>query len=311
MIKKTSKYIIFCIVFTLLLPISCKNSNSEGREGTLVIKEIQLVEIPSMITDPESRSKYASEHFWDNFDFNDSTYLADKYKMANHLATYLQILSLTTQEIAEKSLTDFTTKFTRGDATLRSFFLEEAQNILYDPNSMERNEALYISFLKNITASRNIDDITKEKYRFQLELALKNRPGATAIDFQYIDDTGRVSSLHKTNGEYILLFFFEPGCSACKDIKSGILESPTFKDIGDRLTYLAVYTGEDYNAWKESITEYPPGWITAHDMEQELVNNNLYDLRASPTMYLLDSRYQVLLKDPDLFQLNNYLSALR
>jgi len=306
-------YIICCIVLVLTVQISCKNNKSSVDENSTVDKparEIKLVEVPSMMTDPESRSKYASEHYWDDFDFNDSTYLGNRKAMNDHMGIYFFVLANTTQDAIDKPISSFVSKFFRGNATLRSYFLDAIESALYDPNSEIRNEALYIAFLKSFVGSGDVDFSLKEKYTFQLELALKNRPGAMALDFKYIDRDNRVSSLRKTNGKYILLFFYEPGCPSCKSTKQGIKESAVFKEIGSNLTYLAIYTGEDYNEWKEDLGSFPSEWIVAHDIGQELVNDKLYDLRASPTMYLLDSTHKVLLKDPDLFQLNNYLSTL-
>ena len=300
-------------MFVLPILISCKSGNKNSAEDGMVkmeAREIKLVEVPPMMTDPESRSKYASEHFWDDFDFNDSTYLGNRKKMNEHMSTYFFVLEKAPQDIVDKSISSFIRKFLRGNTTLCSYFLDAIEDALYDPNSEIRNEALYISFLKNLIASEYLDSSLKERFTFQLELALKNRPGAMSVDFKYIDSHNRVSSLHKTTGKYILVFFYEPGCPSCQYIKQGILESPVFKEMGDKLTYLAVYTGENYSEWEESIGTFPSEWIVSHDIGQELKNDKLYDVRASPTMYLLDSARKVLLKDPDLFQLDKYLSTL-
>ena len=304
-------YLICSIIFTMFLLASCKGGQSSPENSAeKTHKKLKLVEIPSMMTDPESRSKYAAEHFWDKFDFTDSTYLFNKDSLNEYIATYLQILSFTTSDVADKSLSGLSSKFLIGDLALCTYFMEILEEALYSPNSNIRNETLYISYLKHLVASKHIDPIIKEKFTFQLELALKNRPGAASIDFKYIDNKNQASSLYKTTGKYILVFFYEPGCPSCKEIKQGILDSPMFGSIGNNITYLAVYTGENYNDWKESFETFPENWIVAHDINQELINNKLYDLRASPTMYLLDNSHKVLLKDPDLFQLDNYLSTL-
>ena len=307
-------YIICSIILILSIQVSCKN-NKNRKEGNytdkVVVKELKLVEVPPMMSNPESRSKYASEHFWDNFDFNDSTYLANRQGMNDHISTFFFVLANTTQDVIDRSFNLFIDKFLQGDTALRSYFMSAVESALHDPNSRIRNESLYISFLKEFINSRHLDQATKDKYSFQLELSLKNRPGAISIDFNYIDNKNRVSSLHKTTGRYLLIFFYEPGCPSCNSIKQGILDSSAFKGMESNLTYLAIYHGEDYTAWKESINLFPSNWIVAHDIGQEIVNDKLYDVRASPTMYLLDSAYKVLLKDPDLFQLDNYLLTLQ
>ena len=53
-----------------------------------------------------------------------------------------------------------------------------------------------------------------------------------------------------------------------------------------------------------------PGWIDAYDAEQTILNQNLYDLKAIPTLYLLDKDKKVLLKDASVGQIEVYLHGL-
>ena len=303
-----SKLLILILLVSAILPVSCKNRN---REVTPSQKEIKMVEIPKMITDPEAINHYAIEHFWDNFDFGDSTLISISNQIDNHTGIYIYLLASTTPEVAVKSISDFTTKFLRADKILRDHFLKLIADILYDPNSQMRNEEMYIAVLETIVSSDEIDSLLKGVYDFQLELALKNRPGEKAIDFGYMDSKGRVSSLYGTKGKYTLIFFFNPGCPHCIEIKATIINSPILSQMGSTITYLAVYSGDEYEAWTGSIDTFPANWIVSHDMGQGLDHNRIYDLRASPTMYLLDENKTVLLKDPPLFQIENYMATNR
>jgi hypothetical protein len=63
---------------------------------------------------------------------------------------------------------------------------------------------------------------------------------------------------------------------------------------------LAVYADGDVAEWRKAQPERPDWWIWAYDKGQVIQNKNLYDLKAIPTLYLLDEQKRVILKDPDV-----------
>jgi len=60
--------------------------------------------------------------------------------------------------------------------------------------------------------------------------------------------------------------------------------------------------------WKNS--ELPDSWIKAYDKETIIQDKQLYDLKAIPTIYLLDGDKTVLLRDPAFEQFEKYLNSL-
>ena len=66
-------------------------------------------------------------------------------------------------------------------------------------------------------------------------------------------------------------------------------------DAGN-LTVLAIYTEGNLDVWKTTISELPKEWIVGTDRE-EIKQRCLYDLKAMPSLYLLDGDKKVILKD--------------
>ena len=60
---------------------------------------------------------------------------------------------------------------------------------------------------------------------------------------------------------------------------------------------LAVYPDEDLKEWYDYQPNMPANWINSYDKELAMRDKELYDLRAIPTLYLLDQDKTVLLKD--------------
>ena len=60
-------------------------------------------------------------------------------------------------------------------------------------------------------------------------------------------------------------------------------------------------------AWRNHISYMPAGWINSYDSAVSLKNDEIYDLKAIPTLYLLDKDKKVVLKDVTFEQVENYL----
>ena len=73
-------------------------------------------------------------------------------------------------------------------------------------------------------------------------------------------------------------------------------------DAGN-LTVLAIYTEGNLDVWKTTISELPKEWIVGTDRE-EIKQRCLYDLKAMPSLYLLDGDKKVILKT---FLIRNYV----
>ena len=62
------------------------------------------------------------------------------------------------------------------------------------------------------------------------------------------------------------------------------------------LTVLAVYTEGNDEVWRKALTDMPRSWLIGND-RQQVKDCALYDLKAMPSLYLLDKDKTVLLKD--------------
>ena len=188
-------------------------------------------------------------------------------------------------------------KAEQNNATSR--FLTLAEKYLYDPNSPVKNEEAYIGALEVMSTTSLYDEWERVRPQSQLTMALKNRMGTIATDFRYVTKNGSRGSLHALKAKYILLFINNPGCPACKDIREQISASAMLTQLIDQgvIKVLALYPDEDLKEWYDYQPNMPDNWINSYDKELAMRNKELYDLRAIPTLYLLDEHKMVLLKD--------------
>ena len=82
-------------------------------------------------------------------------------------------------------------------------------------------------------------------------------------------------------------------------MKAALTTSQVIKDklALKQLKLLAVYTDTDLVLWRKHLPELPGQWIGGRDEGEYLYKNNVYDLKALPTVYLLDKNKKVVLKD--------------
>lgn len=124
-----------------------------------------------------------------------------------------------------------------------------------------------------------------------LKMAMQNRVGQPANDFTFERITGERGSLYGLRSEYVLLFVSNPGCALCREVREQIASSPMLSEMIERgrLAVLVLYPDEELDAWRAHAGEIPPAWINARDPGCVVRDSGLYDLRAIPSLYLLDA----------------------
>ena len=106
-------------------------------------------------------------------------------------------------------------------------------------------------------------------------------------------------SLYDTHSEYTLLLFSNPGCPACREIISMLKGSSIINSMEQqgRLALLSIYIDEDLSAWHQGLSDYPDDWITGYNQDLSIRDALVYDVRAIPSLYLLDRNKAVIFKD--------------
>ncbi|MFR9522974.1 MAG: DUF5106 domain-containing protein [Rikenellaceae bacterium] len=279
--------------------------NSTERKATFT-----LPAVPSQIVDRQARMDYTADHFWDNYNFTDSLLLADKETTGQAFATYASLLGALHKEKAEESIVKLLSKSFEADSAAFAIFAELFERYFHEPNSPFLNEELYIPALRFIVEDERIEPINKLRSQFHLEMALKNRVGAEATDFSYLLKDGSRGSLHKIRADYTILFFNNPDCHDCKRVKEYFAASEIFNSLTQqgKLKILSLYPDDSYDLW--AAAEYPAIMINGYDKEQSITQGQLYDLKAIPTLYLLDADKKVILKDTTIETIEHFLNQV-
>lgn len=297
---------IFCLLALCCLAGACGSGNEKQ---TTASKNFQMIEVPSILDNPDDRAAYIGKNYWRNFDFTDTSLIGKPETTEQAFADYVHIIEHMNAETAAASIKTTLSK-AEADTAMYAHFLDLFEKYLYDPNSPMRNETLYITVLRVAIGSPKTSEAEKTRMRYRLDLAQRNRPEMPATDFTYTLASGKTGTLYDIDAEYLILFFNNPGCHACQETIDQINDSETVrKMIGDkRLKVLSMYPDEDMKAWKEYLPTLPTHWLNGYDASQQIKNEELYDLRAIPTLYLIDRKKFVILKDAPFGEIEHYLT---
>ena len=270
------------------------------------------VKIPAMMTGSADVAEYISMHYWDGLtdpsrDYPcDSLYVSGvkKEDVEQKFADWNAVLGVLPRSIADKAVNALYEKAAaceRKDTSSNVFdtFVMLAEKYFYDPNSPVRNEDHYHAFVRNLASFEGFDEAVRGKYAYQARMTALNREGTVAADFRFADRNGRIHSLHGINAPMTLLFFSNPGCDACMEIIKVLSghEGIASMIADGRLAVLNIYIDEDIQAWREYMPIYPEQWYNGFDPDLVIRGETLYNVRAIPSLYLLDHEKRVILKD--------------
>ena len=75
------------------------------------------------------------------------------------------------------------------------------------------------------------------------------------------------------------------------------------------LTILTIYIDDNLDEWHSHLAELPTNWTHAYDKDNKISKNRLYDIKAIPTLYLLDKDKKVLQKDTSPNALESFFTV--
>ena len=295
----------FFFIFSLTACANKKNGNSvsssskEEKVKTQIVNgEIELPKPPESLSTPEEKARYILMHFWDPLDFSDTTYTYSEDFMEQNFANYVSLFPYATPEARKESVFKLLND-SKVDHKAYVILQDIAGKYLYDPNSPMLNEVSFIPFVEYELESESSSAATKEAAKAILESINKNRVGSIAADFKFEDRKGNQLSLYTIFPDReMMLIFYDPDCENCKMIMGGIINNKNINNAVEtgQLGILAIYSGDNKDAWKEGYNQYPENWVVGY--EPGLIEENeLYDIRATPTIYILDKNKVVEEKD--------------
>lgn len=300
-------------IFALWLAISFISTLSSPSmaqsEGAKDEPQFEMVSIPSVLRTPTERAEYLVMHYWDRFNFNDMRFISHSEVTEQALANFIDLKNHVSKDMIVASMKNLMAK---AEANKRMFahICALMEKYLYEPESPLEDEELLIPVLEYMVNSSSLDESDKIRPEMLLRLVSRNRIGKEASDFKYSLANGKSGEMSLIDSDYLILFFNDPDCLECNEAGRQILASFVIGDFINRglLKILSIYPYDNVEGWKQRSNLMPKEWINAYDDGCEIMNNEIYDIKSTPTLYLLSKQKRVLLKNCGVNDIEMFLS---
>ncbi len=308
---------------------SIKNQNQaeqEKAEQTSKALPFPDVQIPTMISEQGRVLEYLAENYWTGITdpardyLCDSAYVSgvDKDIVEQKFADWTMVLNNVSLQAAIRSVErlydrSYACEKQNPASNVFETFVMLTEKYFYDPNSPMRNEEYYLPFVARYASYEGLSELDRGRFERVARLCALNRVGTKAVDFRFADKSGTIRHLYDLEAPFTLLFFSNPGCEACMEIITVLKDNPSISSLIKQgvLKVVNIYIDEDIQAWRSYMPIYPTEWYNGFDPDFVLRSNEMYNIRAIPSLYLLDKEKNVLLKDVPEDVLFNYLFNLR
>ncbi len=271
---------------------------------------LALPAVPAVITEPRDRADYIMEHFFDEMPFADRRLSLDTATVEQNMANFLSLTAEGTPEGLRKAASSLADRWGEAGPEVTALWTTTVEKYLYHPDSPMHSEDAFIAMARAITGSAAIAPELKMRTAHLLKLSLRNRPGERPADFRFTASDGRTLTLRgalNPSGPTLLLLY-DPDCPSCAETLAALRGMGALSEAvsSGRLKVVAVYPGEDAEAWRAHLSALDPAW-TVGMASRELEEQELYDLYVMPVMHLIGADGRISAKDIRLPQLQNLL----
>ncbi|MDE6578771.1 MAG: DUF5106 domain-containing protein [Muribaculaceae bacterium] len=284
------------------------SDKEKGERADTASFSLSLPQPPASITDQEKRLEFVARHFWDAMDWQDTLLLKSDRFMGEAMANYGVLLASINENKRASIVIGLISSVSTYPKALEKLG-EYAYNYFYYPGAPQYDPELYLLFLNPLLAQNNID--ASERLRLENRKAeiLKNRVGREASDFSFIDTDGkqRIFSSLFPDAEIKILMLYDPECNVCDEAVKLMNQEGGFSSAvkEGRVGIVAVNAYGQKDGGKAVRKQgMPEDWIVGYSPDGEIENEEIYIIRSTPSIYLLDRSGKIVEKDISLTRLS-------
>jgi peroxiredoxin len=274
-------------------------------------KDIEIPDFPrdanGKVLDSAFQYKFYKKHFFDNVDFQDARMLRTQF-FQKKIDRYFEKMILQAPDTIIKESKMLLDKAEGCDDVFR-FLLQTIFNKYNNSDIMGMDKVL-VFFGDNYYLNGRAtwaDSTWLEKLRERVEELRYNQVGNQAVELKLYTYDDQPVTISGVNAEYTVLFFFEPSCGHCKKA------TPKMKALADKfwergVEVMGIYTQTDKKEWGDFIEKQGlENWINAWDPYNQSGFRLFYDIRSTPSIYLLDRGKKIIAKRIDVETLEKVL----
>lgn len=287
---------LFRYIFSLIMLSVCLSGASQesaAEEGPIRIPPLfEYISAPDTIADITGRSNYVITHFWDPMDFSQNA--VGQIALNHAFGVYATPMRWADKEVIDQSVKALLKKLA-SNPTLLLQFTKAAEYHLYSENASVWIDDYYIPFLRAITTNKKLDDNRKAKYARQFAILESCKIGDKFKGFDFEKPNGDKASF-AISAPLTLIEFGNPSCNDCRMAKLRLQTNSLIEQLVDDnklVIYFIVPDAEAEEGWDVELASYPYKWKCGAGNALD----DIFDIRNSPTLYLLDEKGTILEKN--------------
>lgn len=293
---------------------SLEQANSDKYTGALLRlmrspKELKVN--PDSISADTRKKQYAyyKTHFFDGIDFEDEgTMRAPVFH--NKVIEYLEKVTIQNPDSVIASMDYILEKCKNNEEMFRYWLVSSFQK--YQNAKIMGMDKVFFHLGENYYLKGKAtwaDDEMIKKLSEELVFHRENQIGMKAPQIHLIDTLEKPLDLYSLDAKYTILYFYSPTCGHCKKKTPDMLNLyHELKDDG--LKIVGVCTDTEMDKWKGFIKDFELDWINAADLYYKSNFRVQYNVRSTPTIFLLDKDKKILAKKLDVDQLSDFLKNM-
>ena len=282
-----------------------------GYGPVLNAQGLRLPSVPDTLREPADRAAFIINHFWDSLDFVNTSEASDIDFLEQPFADFTNIALIADTASRVRAINTLLDRAVDNPASFTAIN-RLAEKYLYSPDSPVFSDDTYAIFLRYAVNSDKLSQTDKIRPALMLDGIMKNRAGTPASDFTFETSDGNSATLYDMpDNSPLLLIFYDPDCSHCSEtIEKLRTDSLVGTNIRQgKLNVLAVYSGDDRDFWLTRLPAMPVDWTVGYE-DGSLQDDGTYIIRTMPTIFLLDSKKNVILKEPTVEKLIETLQGM-
>jgi peroxiredoxin len=262
--------------------------------------------------------RYFKDHYWDHVSFTDDRLIRTPVFEPKLDRYYKDLVSPDPDSINRE--VDHMLLYSRTNKEMFKYLLVHFVQKYINPDYMGQDAVFVHLFEKYINTGQA--PFFTEKYRKFVDdraySLMANQIGQPAPELTMTDTLGKTTSLYDLSSDFVVICFWDPTCSHCKETvpKLDSIYQAKWKKEGVKVLGVMVDGGKDN--WIKFIHDHNlKDWIHVYQTEAQHDADSsagrpdyrqLYDVYQTPILYLLDKNKRIVAKKLTYLQLDEVLN---
>jgi peroxiredoxin len=264
--------------------------------------------------------QYYKKHYWDGITFTDDRIIRTPFFLPKVERFFREVVSPAPDSIIYES--DYLLLRARTAPEMYKFLLNWLTDEYINPKYMGQ-DAVFVHLFEKYH-SKGISSWLNEKQMTAISnrayMLMSNLIGEQAANLEMVDSAGKSTPLYEVNANYVIVCFWDPTCSHCREEVPRLdsLYHAKWEKEGVKM-YGVLTEAKEQAKWREFINKYNlHSWINVYQTDEQKKQNDdakkpsykqLYDVTQTPTLYLLDKDKHIIAKKLTWQQMDEVLDV--